>query len=123
MRKHLLLACLLSGTWLLSTAQYCLPEYTAGTTDNDYINGVSINTIVNLDNGPGDGTGYTDYTDLNTDLGAGLTYDFFVDNTDYFTEYYRVYIDYNHDDVFSSTEEITTTFTLAAGASTTFSFT
>lgn len=123
MRKHLLLACLLSGTWLFSTAQYCLPEYTAGTTDNDYINGVSINTIVNLDNGPGDGTGFTDYTDLNTDLGAGLTYDFFVDNTDYFNEYYRVYIDYNHDDVFSSTEEITTTFTLAAGASTTFSFT
>lgn len=113
---------MLCGLWLLSTAQYCIPDYTTGTTDNDYINGVSINMIDNLDNGPGDGSGYTDYTDLNTDLTAGLYYDFFVDNTDYFAENYRVYIDYNQDGIFSSAEEITPTFSLAAGASTTFSF-
>lgn len=112
-----------SGFWLFGAAQYCIPAYTAGTTDDDYINGVSVNTIHNLDNGAGDGSGYSDFTGFTTELVAGSSYDFFVDNTDFFTEYYRVYIDYNQDEVFSSTEEITTTFTLSAGASTTFSFT
>lgn len=122
MVKHFLTTCLLGGFWGIVSAQYCTPVYTAGTTDDDYINGVSVGTIENLDSGGGDGSGYSDFTDLSTDLFAGMYYDFYVENTSFFAENYRVYIDYDQDLVFSSTEEITPSFSLVAGANTTFSF-
>ncbi|MBK9457628.1 MAG: hypothetical protein IPO24_19635 [Bacteroidetes bacterium] len=59
---------LIGFTFSIAHAQYCVPDYTVGTTDDDYINGVEINTISNLDNGPGDGSGYSDFTDLSTDI-------------------------------------------------------
>jgi hypothetical protein len=115
---------LLAATGIYSaSAQLCLPTYTAGTTDNDFINGVEVNTISNLDNGPGDGSGYSDFTDLSTTLTAGETYDIFVENNAYFAENYRIWIDYDHDGVLSSTEEIVTLFSLAIGANTSLSFT
>lgn len=122
MIKQLLLSFLAGGIGIAS-AQYCVPDYTSGTIDDDYIDGVELNTISNLDNGPGDGSGYTDYTALSTDLTIGYTYDIYLENTLYYTEYYRIYIDYDHDEVFSSTEEITPLFTMPAGTNTTKTFT
>lgn len=107
----------------LASAQYCLPGYTAGTTDDDYIDGVELNTISNLDNGSGDGSGYSDYTALSTDLQLGSTYSIYIENTPSFAENYRMYIDYDHDEVFSSAEEITAVFSMPAGSNTTKTFT
>lgn len=123
MIKTLLFSCIAGCLLIPAKAQYCTPTYTTGTTDNDYINGVSLAEINNLENGAGDGSGYSDFTDMNANLVAGETYDLFIDNTPSFTEYYRIWIDYDRDEVFESSEEITTSFLLTAGASTTISFT
>ena len=79
--RPLLLTLLVGLSIQCVSAQFCIPEYTAGTTDFDYIDGVAINTINNLDNGAGDGTGYSDYTDLNTSLFQGNTYELTLVNT------------------------------------------
>lgn len=115
---------LLAATGIFSaSAQICTPAYTTGTTDNDFINGVELNTISNLENGAGDGSGYSDFTDLSTTLVLNESYDIFIDNNAYFGENYRIWIDYDHDAVFESTEEIVSLFSLATGASTTLNFT
>jgi len=121
--KRLLFTIAVLCLYQFAAAQFCIPDYTAGTTDDDYINGFSLNTIVNPDNGPGDGSGYTDYSAMSTTLFGGEEYEVYIENTPSFGENYRVYIDYNMDMVFSSSEEITTVFSLAAGEETTFLFT
>ncbi len=100
------------------SAQFCIPDYTAGTTDNDYIDGVLFNTINNLDNGAGDGTGYSDFTDLNTTVFQGSTYELTLVNTPAYGEGYRGWIDYNQDGSFTDDEEIFTPILLAADAET-----
>ncbi|HNM08111.1 MAG TPA: GEVED domain-containing protein [Chitinophagales bacterium] len=123
MIRQLAITLLAGAVIYTASAQPCIPTYTAGTTDNDYIESFECNTISNPGSGPGDGSGYTDFTDLSTDLVINETYEIFVENTPYFGENYRIWIDYNHDNIFSSTEEIVTLFSLAAGGSTTLSFT
>ncbi|HRG28261.1 MAG TPA: GEVED domain-containing protein [Chitinophagales bacterium] len=99
-------------TLSVAQAQYCIPDYTVGTTDDDYINGVEINTISNLDSGPGDGSGYSDFTDLTTDLFIGISYDVHIANTPDYTEGYRIWIDYNQDEIFADDEQIFEPFIL-----------
>ncbi len=96
--------------------QYCLPAYTVGTTDNDYIDGFQMNTINNLGNGPGDGSGYSDFTAMSDEIMIGSTNEIHIVNTPYFLEGYRAWIDYNQDGNFGSTEELFTPFTLPADA-------
>lgn len=103
---------LIGFTFSIAHAQYCVPDYTVGTTDDDYINGVEINTISNLDNGPGDGSGYSDFTDLSTDIFVGITYDVHIANTPDYTEGYRIWIDYNQDEIFADDEQIFEPFIL-----------
>jgi len=120
--RYLLFITLLSAS-LLSKAQYCIPESTYGTTDGDYIDGVQLNTIINTGSGEGDGTGYSDFTELSTELATGLEYTITIDNTPSFTEYYRGWIDYDQDELFESSEELFTSFTIAAGGTETVNFT
>jgi len=116
--RPLLLTLLVGLSIQCVSAQFCIPEYTAGTTDFDYIDGVAINTINNLDNGAGDGTGYSDYTDLNTSLFQGNTYELTLVNTPAYAEGYRGWIDYNQDGLFTDDEEIFTPILLPASAET-----
>ncbi len=121
--RTITLTLLLSICVLSANAQYCEAPYTAGTTDNDYIDGFALNTINNLASGPGDGSGYSDFTDLSTVLYLGETYTMQIVNTPSFAEGYRAWIDYNQDEVFSTDEEIMTAVTLTAGDETFVDFT
>lgn len=96
-------------------AQYCIPPSTYGTTDNDYIDGIELNTLSNLGSGGGDGSGYSDFTDLSTELYPGEIYTITVTNTPSFSEHYRAWIDYDQDNTFEASEELFLPFTLSAG--------
>ena len=101
---------------LNANAQYCIPTSTYGTTDNDYIDGVELNTLSNLGTGGGDGSGYTDFTYLSTELYQGTTYTITITNTPSYSEHYRAWIDYNQNEIFESSEELFLPFTLTAGS-------
>ena len=115
MKKVSWLLLLFALTTGISRAQYCIPDYTAGTTDNDFIDGFELNTIGNLGSGGGDGSGYSDFTALTTTLIVGNTYDLHIINTPDFGESYRAWVDYDHDLVFASDEELFIGFNLPAG--------
>jgi len=80
-----------SGT---GTITYCT---TSGTTSYEYINKIVLGSINNTS---GNNSGYADYTSLSTTLAAGSTYSISMTpgfaGTSY-TEYWRVFIDYNQD--------------------------
>ncbi|HNF70231.1 MAG TPA: hypothetical protein PLL28_12705, partial [Chitinophagales bacterium] len=84
-------------------AQYCIPDYTIGTGDGDYIDGVVLGDISNFS---GMGDEYNDYTDLSTLLNPGSTYDLEVYNTPSWPENYAAWIDWNQDEVFSDDERL-----------------
>lgn len=116
----ILLFCLLAMTRL--PAQYCIPTSEAGTTDNDYIDGVELNTISNLGTGGGDGTGYTDFTGISTMLAAEDTFTITVYNTPDWPEYYTAWIDYNQDSDFSDDEKLFPATAISAGGDASFDF-
>ncbi|MFN3939838.1 MAG: GEVED domain-containing protein, partial [Chitinophagales bacterium] len=105
--------------------EFCTPGYSTGTSDNDYINGVTLEGIVNTGSGGAiTGTGYSDYTYLSADLAAGNTYTLYLDNTPNWGEYYIAWIDYNQDEEFSTEEQLNaTSLYLSAGASGSIVFT
>ena len=99
-------ATLLLGLFLLSnnvSAQYCTPDYTVGTGDGDYIDGVELGDISNF---TGAGEDLNDYTDLSTLLNPGLAYDLILYNTPSWTETYNAWIDWNQDEVFTDDEKL-----------------
>lgn len=115
---------LITGFLMLGNAafaDYCVPDYVFGTSDDDYIDGVELGDISNF-SGPGDD--WNDFTDFSTTLIPGLTYDLTVYNTPSWTEEYMAWIDYNQDEVFSDDERLTPdNVVLTEGASAVISFT
>lgn len=102
-------------------AQYCIPDYTIGTGDGDYIDGVVLGDISNFS---GMGDEYNDYTDLSTLLNPGSTYDLEVYNTPSWPENYAAWIDWNQDEVFSDDERLNPIdLELTAGGSDVITFT
>ena len=81
---------------------YCT---TKGSTSYEYVDKVVLGSINNTS---GDNSGYGDYTSLSTNLAAGtsasisLTPGFKAGS---YTEYWRVFIDYNHDGDFTDANE------------------
>ncbi|MBN2238848.1 MAG: carboxypeptidase regulatory-like domain-containing protein, partial [Dehalococcoidales bacterium] len=73
------------------------PSYCPASGGNDeYIDGVELNTISNLGNGYT--TGYEDFTYLSTDLVLAFSYDITIHTGNYWTsDDYAVWIDFNHD--------------------------
>lgn len=106
-------AVLLSGS--MAFAQPCLPVYTTGTTFADQIDGVELEDISNLESG-GEITdvGYSDYTDLSTELTNGETYTMSVTNGPTYSITITAWIDYNHDDEFTE-DEVLGNLSLSAG--------
>ena len=115
MKKVSWLLLLFALTTRISYTQYCTPDFTTGTTDEDYIDGFELNTISNLGSGGGDGSGYSDFTALFTALVVGNTYEIHIVNTPDFGESYRAWIDYDQDLTFASDEEIFVGFSTGAG--------
>jgi len=124
---HLLRTFAVAGVAMLAgftaSAQYCLPTYTTGTTDGDFINGVTLNTIVNTGTGGAiTGIGYSDYTALSTDLTMGTMYTMTLNNNPTWGQTYTAWIDYDQDMVFE-VSEVLGNASLTAGATGTIMFT
>jgi len=84
--------------------QYCSSCYTNIT--DDYITNVTFNTINNNTGSEGGSCSYGDYTAISTDVIMNQTYTlsvtFYSEGT--WTEYVRVWIDWNQDEIFGSDE-------------------
>lgn len=86
-------------------AQYCIPDYSTGTADDDYIDIFELEDIYN-ESGPGDD--WNDFTDLSTTLNPGLEYTMYITNTPVWSEYVNAWIDYNQDEEFTDDEKLST---------------
>ncbi|HRG59746.1 MAG TPA: GEVED domain-containing protein [Bacteroidia bacterium] len=84
---------------------YCIPNPVTGTADNDYINGVSLGTISNLNSGYTGGPNYNDYTFYSTNIAQSSNYNLTVQAGLFATDYYAAWIDYNHDNDFNDAGE------------------
>lgn len=104
-------------TLFCDTATYCIPVYTTGTTQGDYIKRVGIGTINNITGGTGQ-PAYMDYTNISTNLMAGQSVTFTLEFNEVNPMYYKIWIDYNQDGVFSNTEAVTSN-AVNSGVSTT----
>ncbi len=88
-----------------------------GDSDLEWIDNVTLNTI---DNDSGNDNGYGDYRSVSTTLEVGNEYTFSVTpgfSGSSYTEYFRVWIDYNNNGTFESNEKIADS---NAGVNTTF---
>lgn len=105
------------------------PSYCAASSSNtsyEWISKVQLNTI---NNSTGASSGYADYSSISTSLNPGTTYSISLTPTysgSTYTEYFKVYIDYNNDqdfddageNVYSSpgtTSTVTGSFTVPSG--------
>jgi len=85
---------------------YCTPTYTAGTSGDDFINGVSLGTINNQNTGSTSGPAYTFYSNLSTSLNFNTNYTISIRNNPTFQERVAAWIDYNGDNTFTSDERL-----------------
>jgi PKD repeat protein len=81
---------------------YCTASGNASS--SDYISYVGLDSIVNSTGQSA--SGYSDYTSLSTNLGKGKSYSLIVLSATFNGGYFNAWIDYNHDDIFSSSEQI-----------------
>ena len=98
------------------TASYCSAKGT--NTSYEWISNVKLGTINNSTTGSG---GYADYTSISTDLVLGSSYTLSLTpaySGTVYTEYFKVYIDYNNDKDFDDSGELVYT---SAGTTSTVS--
>ncbi|MCF8372484.1 MAG: T9SS type A sorting domain-containing protein [Bacteroidales bacterium] len=102
-------------SFLFQLADYCVPTYTYDCSYGDEIDDFILNTINQT--GTGCSTaGYADYTNLSTSLLVGNTYTLQA-STNYSNQYLSVWIDFNNNAVFESTERVVENFNLPSTAS------
>lgn len=78
-------------------AGVCIPHLSDWTTDEDFINGVTLNTLSNPNTGAEFGAAYHDFTAMGTTLDVGSTYDLTIQGGGYAGDYYFGFIDWNAD--------------------------
>ncbi|MEO0312622.1 MAG: hypothetical protein RIQ89_2279 [Bacteroidota bacterium] len=88
------------------TVSYCIPTYNTGTTQGDYVKRVAIGTINNVTGGVG-AASYIDYSNLSTTVNAGQSINLTLEFNEVNDLYYRVWLDYNQDGLFSPSEVLT----------------
>lgn len=88
----------------VSTPSYCDSTFSSATSTDEYIDGVVFGDINNTGTGTVNGTGYSDYTNLSTDVQRGQTYNLAVTVFANYNEYAAVWIDWNQDYVFDNSE-------------------
>jgi hypothetical protein len=102
--KKLLLFLLLLGTSIMCRSQYCFPSFSS---TSGYIDQFQLNSLINRFSGS-NGTGHIVYPDsaFTTSLTIGSTY--FIQMVSSYSGRFSVWIDYNDDYTFSSTELVYT---------------
>src|SRR5690606_13679163 len=127
--RTLLLTALL---WALGVegayAQYCIPTYSTGCSSGDNIDDVMLAGAVapgiNNLNTPCAAGSYSDYTDMSATLTIGNSYSGNVTTGyDFNSEDVRIWIDYNDNEVFESSEQIATLDDLSNTSTGLFNFT
>ena len=88
------------------STDYCIPTYTFGTANGDFINGVNLESIDNQNSGSVGGPAYSDFTNLSTNLSSSSSYTLSVRNNPDYTEIVSAWIDYNKDFQFSEDERL-----------------
>ncbi|MBK7215193.1 MAG: PKD domain-containing protein, partial [Bacteroidales bacterium] len=105
------------------SAGYCIPAYTSGAGAGDYISLVQLGSINNSTGGT-PYPSYTYYSGLSTDLARVSSQTITVSAGSYFSSnYISVWIDFDHNGVFSSAENLGTVLLEAAPATGSISFT
>ena len=102
---------------------YCIPTSLSGTSDGDFINGVSLGSIDNLNSGGTEGPTYNDYTvTFTTNLVRGTEQILVIEGGDYAPDAFAAWIDYDHDEVFETAEKLGEYTTTGTFESRTISF-
>jgi subtilisin-like proprotein convertase family protein len=105
-----------------SGSEYCIPNYSAGTVNGDFINGVTIGSISNLNSGTSGGPSYNDFTNLSTQLSPSTSYSISIQNNPDFVEIVGAWIDYDQNLEFTE-DELLGQIQISAGATGTINFT
>ena len=104
------------------TTAYCTPQYAVGTANGDYIDGVTLGSISNLNTGSSTGSSFNNFTNISTALQANTQYTLQVQNNPDFAEIVAAWIDYNQDLTFTSDELLGQT-SVSPGATGSINFT
>ena len=107
---------LLNDTTYVEIENYiCSPEANC-----EFGDGFRVIEIGTIDNSTGcSATGYSDYTDLSTDLARGESHDIYAE-TDWNPQYMSVWIDFNDNFYFDEDEKVVATFEFGFAATTSF---
>ena len=84
---------------------YCTPVYSTGTTWGDFIDGVELGSIVNLNTGSKNGPSYNDYTAQSTSLTINQSYTLKITSGSYSYDTFAAWIDFNGDGDFTDSGE------------------
>lgn len=102
---------------------YCTPTYNMGTASGDYINNFNLGAISNL-TGASPAPYYTYYSGLTTNLNGGVAYSLTAQVGTYLNQNgFAVWIDYDQNGNFESTEKLGEVINLNANATGTINFT
>lgn len=102
----------------------CIPTSGGGTSENDFIDGVELGSIINTNSGSNTGPSYNDYTaQFSTTLQRTSDYTVTVTSGDYTPDNYAVWIDYNQNDAFETTEKLGEFTNASAGEAQDIAFT
>ena len=106
----------------------CNPSYSDGPDNNNFVDGIDLNTLNTQGYSYTSGTDYSDYTSESTDLQAGQTYTLTVFGSGSDNETFGAWIDLNQDGDFDSSEliveaassggQLSITFTAPTGGAT-----
>ena len=106
------------------TPTYCLSN--GNNTNDEYLSRVQLETIDNVSGIGSTSIGYSDFTNINTDLFSGMEYSITITPTwtsQVYNEGYAVWIDYNYDGDFDDSGELVWTQTITQNSPVTGSFT
>lgn len=102
---------------------YCTPTSAAGTAEGDFINGVQLGTINNVNSGSTTGPSYTNYTaTLSTSLARGSSQTITITGGSYQPDNYAAWIDYDGDQIFEASEKLGEFATTTIGQTQTINF-
>jgi hypothetical protein len=94
-----------NGGESMIAAAYCTPTVSSSGASGDYINNFSFANVTN--NASGDAVSdYTYYSALTANVVGGSTYNVSAQSGPTYPQGFRVWIDYNHDGVFSASESV-----------------
>jgi len=106
-----------------TTLTYCTPAPSNGTGDGDYIDGVALGSISNLNSGSNGGPAYVNNTSMSTSLNRNSSHNLTVVEGGYAPDRYAAWIDYNQDGDFTDSGEKLGEFTgTVVGSSHTIAF-